>query len=355
MKVSAVKSSFYPHPRSLQPGWFMRRQIRHGFTLVELLVVIAIIGILVALLLPAVQAAREAARRAQCTNNLKQIGLGLQNFHSTHGEFPYGSPCEMGRKQANGNYLPGCNDFPGPTWPTAILPYVEQADIYDLFDFNFRMVAPQNHQAVTSVLEVYMCPSDHLLAGNPLQGGLDAAGNPGNLDRNPPGSMALSYPGSIGNTADANWIGLDACVFCPAPAHETFCCRGRDLGTPSREDSHGMFQRALGPGISIADVTDGTSHTFLVGESIPSQCALGGAFATNHPLGGTTIPLNTFINEDEGEDQQWYRGCGFKSHHPGGAHFVMADGSVHFMGEAISYRLYNALGSRAGEEVVAPP
>ena len=322
----------------------MRRPSPSGFTLVELLVVIAIIGILVTLLLPAVQAAREAARRTQCINNLKQIGIALLNVHSAQGAFPYGAPCELGRS-------PGCNDLPGPTWPAAILPFIEYEAVYDLFDFNFRMLAPENDAAVKSVITVYICPSDGELVNNPLQGGLAASGAPGNIDRNPPGAMGLSYPGSIGNTADANWIGIDACVFCPAPAQNTFCCRGRDLGTPSPQDSHGLFQRAQAPGVRVKDVQDGTSKTFLVGESISTQCSFNGAFSTNHPLGGTTIPLNTFVNEDAGEDEQWFRGCGFKSYHPGGAHFVTVDGGVRFVSETINYRLYNELGSRAGGEV----
>ena len=103
--------------------------LKLAFTLVELLVVIAIIGILIALLLPAVQAAREAARRAQCTNNLKQIGLGLHNFHSTHETLPQGAPFSPG---ATGGVVPG------GTWCLLILPFIEQQELYDQLDLSKR-------------------------------------------------------------------------------------------------------------------------------------------------------------------------------------------------------------------------
>ncbi len=134
-----------------------RNNSPNAFTLVELLVVIAIIGILVALLLPAIQAAREAARRAQCTNNLKQIGIGLQNYHSARSMLPHGSIWAIPRHS-----LPP-NTFQG-TWAAAILPYLEQQAIYDMFDFRQQMNLPVNAEAVKQFIPGYVCPTDPLAA-----------------------------------------------------------------------------------------------------------------------------------------------------------------------------------------------
>ncbi|MFW5693503.1 MAG: DUF1559 domain-containing protein, partial [Thermoguttaceae bacterium] len=152
-----------------------------AFTLVELLVVIAIIGILIALLLPAVQSAREAARRMQCSNNLKQIGLALHNYHTAHKTLPYGANFGQGT---------------GATWAAMILPYLEQQNVYDAFDFTLPVWHEQNEQAVQSVIPAYICPSDPA-SSEPLQGGRIQTGS-----RNPGKSMGLWYPTSMGPTRD---------------------------------------------------------------------------------------------------------------------------------------------------------
>ncbi len=120
---------------------------RRGFTLVELLVVIAIIGILVALLLPAVQSAREAARRTQCTNHLKQLGLGLHNYHVSHNKLPWG------------NAYPG-GIMAALSWSTMILPYIEEQGHYELFDFSKDMSHANNAIALTIPVQTFTCPSD---------------------------------------------------------------------------------------------------------------------------------------------------------------------------------------------------
>ena len=118
---------------------------RTAFTLVELLVVITIIGILIALLLPAVQAAREAGRRASCTNKLKQIGLALQMYHELQGCLPYG--CNFPRSD-------------GGTWAAFILPHLEQENVYNAFDFKKKLWHADNKVAVETVISTYICPSD---------------------------------------------------------------------------------------------------------------------------------------------------------------------------------------------------
>jgi prepilin-type N-terminal cleavage/methylation domain-containing protein len=131
---------------------FQRRPLRtpRAFTLVELLVVIAIIGVLVALLLPAVQAAREAARRIKCANNLKQIGLGLHNYESTYQSLPWGNAYKSG-------YVPG-----SPSWAASILPFIEAQNHYERFNFSITMDQPANAVAVTTSVPTYICPTDPL-------------------------------------------------------------------------------------------------------------------------------------------------------------------------------------------------
>src|SRR5262245_11684619 len=133
----------------------MNRNVRRGFTLVELLVVIAIIGILIALLLPAVQAAREASRRTHCQNNLKQIALGLQNYHSTYNTFPHGSSYGL---TPTSTIAPG-NDRSG-TWASSILAHMEEEALHDKFDFSLHMSDPANAAALAVYIPVFVCPSD---------------------------------------------------------------------------------------------------------------------------------------------------------------------------------------------------
>ncbi len=308
-----------------------------GFTLVELLVVIAIIGILIGLLLPAVQAVRAAARRMQCSNNLKQIGLALHNYHGAHGTFPYGSGDCCSRAQ------PGAW---GGVWSTMILPYMEQSPLHDQIDFNLH-TQDLPTEVLETVIPTYICPSDPAGA-DPVLDNRYAAHNPAR-------AMGLWYAGSMGPT-DTTW---GQCFFCPdpTPSDGNWCCQGHNYGTLpgygyGPGSSVGLFGRYK-KAIRIEDVTDGTSNTVMIGETLPGQCQFLSAFAVNFNICPTNIPLNFFTEPNE--SGVWYRACGFKSHHPGGAHFLMADGSTHFFSESIDFQLYNALGTRSGDEVVTLP
>ena len=311
---------------------------RRAFTLVELLVVIAIIGILIALLLPAVQAARESGRRSQCSNNLKQIGIALHNYHGVHQCLPFGC--------GHADSLPQTG-----TWAAFILPYIEEQKIYDQFNFRLAMNDPGNANAVQWIVATYICPSD--------AGASEAIFTTHNLQLNPAVSIGLWYPVSIGPTM------MDACPFCPNQNSTTtnYCCQGWNFGTdPSSGvtpawpagSTVGMFGRFWLPKIRFANVTDGLSKTLMAGETIPSHCTWNGAYNPNFPVSGTGIPINT-MQSDDGSAQNWFIDCGFKSRHPAGATFIMGDGSVQFLVEEIDYQLYNNLGTRAGGETVVFP
>jgi len=296
-----------------------------AFTLVELLVVIAIIGILIALLLPAVQAAREAARRSQCTNNLKQIGLALHNYHDAKEVLPYGTnyPCCYG---------------PGETWSAAILPYMEQGALYDQFDWGLNTNVPPNATVAATVIPGYICPSDPE-SSQPVR-------NRDPYGHNPSPSMALWYPGSMGPTH------MDACHYCPDPP-PSYCCCSENFGRPWNP-SCGVFGRHVSA-IKLAHIKDGTSNTIMAGESLPGECSWHSVFGHNFPLSGTTVPINNPFTAAPGSPDEWQRTCGYKSRHPGGANFLLCDGSVHFFAETIDYRLYNGLGTRDGKEACSPP
>ncbi len=324
---------------------------RPAFTLVELLVVIAIIGILVALLLPAIQAAREAARRTQCVNHLKQLGLGLHNYSNQKGELPGGS-----------SYL--VQDGKGTrTWVTELLPFIEEQSLANRFDRTKYMNEAPNVTIVADVvLPVFICPSDPR-AGDPIKRNLagefeqirtpGAAGN-----RHPPQSQALWYTASAGPTIP------DQCAFDSSAA----ACMGCDLGStnlswapicapcstnnrapcPDKSKGVGMFARSI-EGVPLRRVTDGLSHTIAAGETLPFDCIWNCLFCDNHPLTSTQIPINNREADEQGLLRPW-RSHGYKSEHPGGINVLMGDGSVQFLNETIDYVLYNSMGTRAAGE-----
>ena len=318
------------------------RKLR-AFTLVELLVVIAIIGILVALLLPAVQAAREAARRAQCTNNLRQIGIGLLNYESSKKSLPGGSSYQHPTWRGN--------------WVTEILSYIEEKNVADKLDPKVGFDESPNAAFVANVvIPVFICPSDPR-SSQPIK--RNDAGQPAQIrkaagNHNANASQALWYTGSMGPTIPdlcAFDTSRNACMGCDfgadalpwAPICAPCFTSTGAASCPDKNKRVGMFSRWSG-GIPLKRVTDGTSHTIAVGETRPFDCVWNCLFCDNHPLSSTQIPLNTF-DTDEVTLQPW-RSHGFKSEHPGGINVVMGDGSVQFLGETMDYLLYNALGTR---------
>lgn len=291
---------------------------RRGFTLVELLVVIAIIGILVALLLPAIQAAREAARRSSCGNNMRQIGLGLHMYHDTFGRFPAGWIAE--------DPTGGHDDWlgePGWGWAAAILPYMEQTAVYnEMIDFQRPITASVNRQARETVLKIYRCASD---IGEPTFE-LEADGD-------------HSFPYTPIRLAAGNYVGV--------------------FGT---EDLHDVYERGMTPDgafilnkpMSLRDFLDGTSETFIVGERTAKLSystwvgmVRGGEHAPARIVGVATYPPNS----DAAFHPEAPR-HNFSSLHPAGTQFVAADGSVKLITESISAKVYQALCTRAGGEVV---
>ncbi len=278
------------------------RNPQSGFTLVELLVVITIIGILIALLLPAVQAAREAARRMQCTNNMKQFGLGLHNYHLTYKVFPYGAG-------GSGVWW---------SWSALILPFLEQNAIYDQIDFRFPYNAehPTNNAVMKNFIPAYQCPSA------------------------PPNVLCACCSGIPGHedTAEANYSAV--ATHLPDRYATTY-------------DGTGVMYNDSAE--RIADILDGTSQTLLVGESdvladdpfaasvCPSNsCRLGKLWASENKI-TTAYGINSDAT---------YIMAGVHSHHPGGANFTFADGHVSFLSETIDQEVLQWLTTRAGGEVI---
>ena len=342
-----------------------------AFTLVELLVVIAIIGVLVALLLPAVQAAREAARRAQCTNNLKQLGLAMQNYHSARNTLPAGSQHCCSPLASKGH-----------TWTTSIFPFVEMQALSDAItntdSFNgsaeekpFFHVGMLPAEIVSKQIPAFVCPSDRD-ASNPILD--DRTSGPGGVYSPVDPSMGLWYTASMGPNHPGQ------CPLCaegdlpdPDDPAGVYCCQGvyknggaGGFGGPGNgvfdEDmtTVGLFGRYKRK-IAFREIPDGLSNTIMLGETLPRQCSYFSVFAVNFNISSTTVPLNTFESDEAHvgtipfHGAGWELTSGFKSNHPGGAHFTFADASVHFLNEDIDFELYNFLGSRAGGEPVSLP
>jgi prepilin-type N-terminal cleavage/methylation domain-containing protein len=360
----AAKSSVAAHGVCLLQSFTLvelpvvSRRKRSAFTLVELLVVIAIIGILVALLLPAVQAAREAARRAKCVNNMKQIGIAVQNYHDTFKYYPqyHNAIPPAGSTAADYGAKAGYS-WPGPLWTISILPFMEEQALFDAFDIVFKRTPPRalNHvdhaNNVTRIISGYVCPSNET-AANPI---FDDRADLGAT--NPKRALGLYYAVSMGPTIP------DQCRFCPAnngiaagqASPKSYCCQGAGYGTNPQDNSTGMFGRSNGIR-KFKQVSDGLSKTFVVGETRPEHCLYQGAFGPNFALAGTQIPLNlhSAVCKQTGPDCHT-QACGFKSQHPGGCHFVLGDASVQFIQESIDYQVYNSFGTRAGGESFSLP
>jgi prepilin-type N-terminal cleavage/methylation domain-containing protein len=345
--------------------------LRHAFTLVELLVVIAIIGILVALLLPAVQAAREAARRIKCSNNLHNIGLACVNYHDSTKHLPVSisqwaedfnrnhvwiGPSSGGKMDvANGG--PGYN---GKGWIVDILPAMEETVLYDsimkaLKDFPGQFPQPitgpgGNGMAASTIrsllatqLSWLSCPSDPSARPSTQQWYWTVTGGKVTI-------ATTSYKGCMGDSVITS-------TGSGGPLDTPFPNLGSTPDCHNTADCNGLIWRAtyFNP-INFKKVTDGTSKTFLVGECVVEQDYHSAAFFADGDWATCGNPLNYFIYPAEETNiksaPNWQAARGFKSLHPGGAHFVMSDGSVHFVTESIDHTIYRGLATRSGSETV---
>ena len=373
----------------------MKRTTRVGFTLVELLVVIAIIGILIALLLPAVQAAREAARRSTCTNNLKQIGVALQTYADVYGRFPINGVLndQTGWIQQGSEH-------------TRLLPYLEQAGIYN----NINWALSMNSTGAVPGIEWTTNMGRQVPNGNPLQASekyirfmpVPALICPSDTSGKytPWGNYAATnYGACVGaQNIPCQW-GQNNIAMIVGPSPYTGSTVGNWFGTGSAGDSDtawgggggqgvsGVFQRSGATAMSslawgqptqwaasFAEITDGTANVIAYGETRPicMDHGQGGWIDSNTGCTwvATTAPINfpTCINEPYPVSAQlnnwsntqqtlyapnnWTTSQGFKSKHPNGAQFVFCDGSVHFLNDTINYDTYQRLGDRHDGKMV---
>jgi prepilin-type N-terminal cleavage/methylation domain-containing protein/prepilin-type processing-associated H-X9-DG protein len=323
----------------------IRSQSRPGvaridaFTLVELLVVIAIIGILVALLLPAVQAAREAARRMTCQNNLKNIGLADQNYHNVHGNFV---PARLGPDSTSSREMRPLRtavERSGASGFVLLLPFIEQEPLYDILDvYNNQSIwpagqystpawhtdFPEREQAIATRIDLYVCPSS--------------------------GDEAHTTLSNF-----SNWTAI------PATGNYAFCAghRGLIFGgfgvNACMLKHHNTGIHLYRTTVSIRQIEDGTSNTISIGEVIDSHLPENSNIWTNtlrylDSFRMTDVAMNTppSIVGQPANGGPDVNGA-FSSRHPGGAHFLYGDGRVEFMEESIDFDVYQNLSTIAGD------
>ncbi len=290
------------------PFCFSPTSPSRGFTLVELLVVIAIIGVLIGLLLPAVQVAREAARRTQCANNLRQIGLALHNYESSKQKFPVGS--------VESNFA---SVF------ATVLPYIEQGNLHDQYDFSRYYTDPQNAALSQQALPNFLCPSMVIPRRVPEPLGNEVGGPSSYLANEGTNNHMVRCDGMFG----VQW---------PTYGYQN-------------------------PPLAFRDILDGSSNTLAIGETTygakdylwgSSVPQIGGTvrygyarWAVGYPrgisLGTTLFPLNQPSRLTLG---------GFSSEHPGGLQFLFMDGSTRYVADELDPVVLNAMGTRAGGEVI---
>lgn len=335
--------------RAIDPSTMPASSKRSGFTLIELLVVIAITGVLLALLLPAVQQARSAARRVQCVNNLKQLGLALHTFHNTEGAFPPAHLILNVPRPANTTgTLPGLDE---PSWLVWILPYLDQKPAADQWDV-YSPYGVQPLQVRNLALPIFLCPVLHTASAAVVE---DQAvtitlpcGCPGGSQTVPGGAIAdyvanhgdLS-PGAAGLSSDFYWGG-----------------QGTGVIISSRpKESGNKIDRDWLDKVRLADVTDGSSNTLLVGEPHIARGQLNttpfngpayfGRHLTNYArIGGPGVPLA------HGPDDQRGTAYSFGSSHTGIVQFCLADGSVRAVSTSINSRIVGNLANRNDGEIV---
>jgi prepilin-type N-terminal cleavage/methylation domain-containing protein/prepilin-type processing-associated H-X9-DG protein len=332
---------------------FIGRARRPAFTLIELLVVIAIIAVLIGLLLPAVQKVREAAARMSCSNNLKQIGLSLHSYHDTNSKFPPGGV-------TNGDC---CSTEGGPNWAVCILPYIEQGNLYKLYDQTKTMENAANAPVRTSIVKTYNCPSDPNI--NKL---MVPASGPGAIA----GDMYAtgSYRGIAGTTGGTAWF--DDSTGNPqttSPAvpigyrgllHATV-----DYNRPSAFGRAGISSPYGNPE-TMASLTDGTSNTIVVGEYATNTTITRTSFwayeYTSFAMTEIVLPPQSrqLLNDYDACSNIVIAGftngnnpCkrGLSSFHPGAVNFLLADGSVRSISTNVDILLLAAMATIAGGEV----
>lgn len=283
---------------------------RRAFTLVELLVVIAIIGILVALLLPAVQAAREASRAVSCKNNLKQVGLALHTYHDTQRRLPPGWTAN-----------PGPEDPNGWGWAAAILDHMEQRNVQAIINPNLPIDHPNNQQARQSVVPSYICPTDILEPTFTIHGG----GDDEHANQDQVGAPMFLV-------AKSNYVGvfgLSEIEDVPSAGEGTFFHNSR---------------------LTFASISDGLSNTLVVGER---GSKLGSSVWAGVIPGANGAMARIVGSADHTPNHAHHHFDDFSSFHPQGVHFLVGDGSVQRINDQIDIAVYHALVTRAGGEAVS--
>jgi prepilin-type N-terminal cleavage/methylation domain-containing protein/prepilin-type processing-associated H-X9-DG protein len=312
------------------------RRLR-AFTLVELLVVIAIIGVLVALLLPAVQAAREAARRMQCSNNIRQLAIALHNYHDVQQSFPLNY-----RPVAGGTY----------SWMQAILPFIEQQNLYNQLTIGGTVALPNNTLVANMPVKTFLCPSDGLTKGGLLPGASDGGGTKGATNYKV--NCGAYWVWTIVNLNNMRWPDSQA----PNnPSNSLLYCDGLMCS-----NSYSSSASTVSPGMGvvvrntmrIANITDGTANSFAIGEAVPAWSVWSWWYNQNAAVATCGIPLNYRKGIDKLDQfaSSWQRNYSFYSLHPAGANFAMCDASVRFVPDNINTLTYRALATVEGSEAV---
>ena len=288
---------------------------RRGFTLVELLVVIAIIGILVGLRLPAVQAAREAARRAQCTNNLRQIGLGLTNYESSFKRFPSGWV---------DNFRSNQTTQPGWAWGHSMLPFIEQGPLYQQIDHRFDVDSVTARPFLTSVVPTFLCPSD------PGDSTFEIGQDTGEEEEEEHVGHNVDEGPKLFRIAKANYVGVFGTL---------------EIGENPYNGDGVFFGNSA---IRARDIVDGLSNTMIVGER---SSRLGGS-VWHGVVPEAAEPLARFLGStDHTPNSPVGHFDDFSSRHEAGAHFIFADCSTRILSNSIDIKVYQALATRANAEV----